>query len=82
MGPVYVIIGLPARSLHINHKAVLNVVLKHSYKGSLDIFATDHFNIGSNIVITQKFSISCVSRILPIDEPLMLKRRNTISLAG
>ena len=43
---------LPARGLHIDDKAILNVSLKHTGEGSLNIFATDHFNIGGNIIVS------------------------------
>ncbi|GEM_PF-4006248 len=42
---------LPARGLHIDDKAILNVSFKHTGEGSLNVLATDHFNIGGNIML-------------------------------
>jgi hypothetical protein len=49
-----------------------HISFQHSFIGVIDVFDIDHFHIGNNIVVAQKSSISCVSLIPPISEPMML----------
>ncbi len=42
---------LPARLLHIDNEAIFYVTLQHASEGAFNLFASDHFDVGGDVVL-------------------------------